>query len=282
MRGVTMECKSVAVFNQKGGVGKSTISAELSGSLAEIRSNYKEKFNIESRVLLIAVDDQLDSLSFVGTDINTIGSGLEEYLLAPSESATTNFIVSDVKPLLDVSHIQSLMGTNASLSELIEKIKKTGSDYNAAFQTVQEHILSRLDSLKNQYDEIILDMPPGNSTLSLMLLAWVNEIMIVTTTETPSVRNSSKVFATLRDNNISQDKIKYLVINKHRNNNDTRSVLDILINTYSSMNIKIFGPIPETVKISRPHKYGKNIKELDIVTHQTYIWPICQEVISRA
>lgn len=141
-----------AVINGKGGVGKTTIVANVGGLLA--KSDY--------RVLLVDLDPQgnlAEDLGFTDNDeINDDGEALSLGLAygRPVEPARS------VRPNLDV-----LVGGHHLDSAAAALIARAGKDHNGA----RLALAKLLTPLADQYDLVLIDCPPGNEPLQAAAVA---------------------------------------------------------------------------------------------------------------
>jgi chromosome partitioning protein len=144
--------RTIAVANQKGGVGKTTTVVNLGVALAEM----------ENRVLVVDMDPQ-GALS-VGLGID--GGGLEETLYNAMMDADfpVRRVVYPVKPYLDL--IPSNIELASAEMELIAEIRR-------------EHILGRvLNPIREWYDYILIDCPPSLGLLTINALCTSHELLI--------------------------------------------------------------------------------------------------------
>ncbi len=144
--------RTIAIANQKGGVGKTTTSINLSASLAE-----KGK-----KVLVIDTDPQGNTTSGFGVEKNDLENTIYELILG--ECSINECILSDVIP--GVSVIPSNVNLAAAEIELIGVDKK-------------EYILkSEVDWIKDKYDFIIIDCPPSLNLLTINSMTTADSVLV--------------------------------------------------------------------------------------------------------
>ncbi len=142
----------IAIANQKGGVGKTTTSINLSAALAE-----KGK-----KVLVIDTDPQGNTTSGLGLDKNELENTVYELMIG--ECDTEEAIQKNVFDRLDI--IPSNVNLAAVEIELIDAEQK-------------EYILKdAIDKVKKKYDFIIIDCPPSLSMLTVNAMTTANTVLV--------------------------------------------------------------------------------------------------------
>lgn len=144
--------RTIAIANQKGGVGKTTTSINLSASLAA-----KGK-----KVLVIDTDPQGNTTSGFGIEKNELENTVYELILG--ECSINECILNDVIP--GVAVIPANVNLAAAEIELIGIDKK-------------EYILkSEVDWVKDKYDFIIIDCPPSLNLLTINAMTTADTVLV--------------------------------------------------------------------------------------------------------
>lgn len=156
----------VAVVNGKGGVGKTTITANVGGLLAA--GGY--------RVLLVDMDPQGnlgEELGYTGTGQDDSGRGLAQALTFGSPPIP----VRDVRPNLDV--LPGGSDLDMAAAGLTMKAQKAPAAAKLA-------LAERLEEVAGEYDLILIDCPPGQETLQQAALAAARWALIPVKTDASS------------------------------------------------------------------------------------------------
>ena len=144
--------KIISVANQKGGVGKTTTSVNLSTILAK-----KGK-----KVLLIDADPQGNASSGVGIDRNDVELSVYDILINEIE-------VNDIVKKTNIKNL-NLCPSNINLA---------GAEVELVSVMSREHRLKeKLDKIKNDYDFIIIDCPPSLGLITLNAFTASNSVLI--------------------------------------------------------------------------------------------------------
>ena len=145
--------KIIAVTNQKGGVGKTTTSVNLSAALAYLGK----------KVLLIDIDPQANATQGIGIDRTELE--LTVYDAIVQGVALSNIILeSDVENLHVVPANIDLAGVDIELA-----VVKSGRE---------QRLKNALKEVQDNYDYIIIDCPPSLGLLNTNALTAANSVFI--------------------------------------------------------------------------------------------------------
>lgn len=150
--------KVISLVNQKGGVGKTTTSINLSASLALLGK----------KVLLIDLDPQGNTTTGVGINKGDIDKSIYDVLISKC-SINEAIIKTKYKKLYVIPATINLAGLDI---ELIEK-SKTTKDFSKGNQLKQH-----LDGIKDLFDFIIIDCPPSLGLITTNALCASDSVII--------------------------------------------------------------------------------------------------------
>lgn len=163
--GIALE-RVVAVVNGKGGVGKTTITANIGGMLAA--SGY--------RILLVDMDPQgnlAEELGYTDSDLNDDGRALAQTLTF-GELA---------RPLTGIRHNLDVLIGGAHLDMAAAGLTMQAQKNPQAAKTA---LATALTPIADSYDLIVIDCPPGQETLQQAALAAARWALIPVRTDASS------------------------------------------------------------------------------------------------
>ena len=145
--------KAIAIFNQKGGVGKTTTNINLAACLA-----IKGK-----KILIIDIDPQGNTTSGVGISKRDLDVTTHEILVEDDQHPEDAVIATGIKNLDIMPASVQLAGAE------VELIQLTGRD---------KRLKKAIDHLKPQYDYIFVDCPPSLGLLTINSLTAVDSVLV--------------------------------------------------------------------------------------------------------
>jgi len=165
--------KVVSIFNQKGGVGKTTTNINLAAYIA-LRGH---------KVLVIDIDPQGNTSSGFGIDKENLTNTTYELLL-------TDVAIKDV--IISVEKIENLdiVPSNMDLA---------GADLELGGMENRESILKRkIEDIKDLYDYLIIDCPPSLGLLTINALTASDTVFIPMQCEYYALEGISQLIKTIQ------------------------------------------------------------------------------------
>jgi chromosome partitioning protein len=163
--------KIVAVTNQKGGVGKTTTTINLSSCLSRLKT----------KTLLIDMDPQANATSGLGLDRLNIQKSIYNVLVkqisAEEAVVTTEFDSLDIIP-----SVPDLTGAEVELLELENRNKVLSSS---------------LASIKDKYSCILVDCPPSLNVLTINALSAADLVLMPIQCEYYALEGLSQLLKTV-------------------------------------------------------------------------------------
>ena len=231
--------KVIAIANQKGGVGKTTTSVNLSACLGELGQ----------RVLLIDIDPQGNATSGLGIDKGKI------------EKSIYDVLVDDI-PIKD-----TVIGTEVdNLKVLPATIQLAGAEIELVASMSRETKLKKaIDKIKNEYDFVIIDCPPSLGLLTINSLTAANSILVPIQCEFYALEGLSQLLKTITliQDNLNQDLVLegvVLTMFDSRTNLSGQVVQEVK----NHFQQKVFKTIiPRNVRLSEAPSFGRPVIKYD-------------------
>lgn len=231
--------RKIAVLNNKGGVGKSTVAVQIAHGLAKL--GY--------RVVLVDLDGQNDSSLFLGIDEGKYKRTFYD-LIDKRENITLDQCIINVRENLDLlpnSHIEEIN------SEFYREPR---------IDLVLQEKLKDFDTM--EYDFVIVDCGPQRTRINDAVLCYVDNIIMPVQVEAASVRACGSIYEYLGDLRLSPDKILLVVPNMYdKRTKDSRENLEFLKEFFSDRGDIVTEPINRRVKITEAGKMGRTVFEYD-------------------
>lgn len=162
----------IAIANQKGGVGKTTTSVNLSACLA----------HIGKKVLLIDTDPQGNATSGVGVNKGDVHRCIYDILIDDVD-------VQDVILATKVENLDIIPATISLAGAEIELVSTISREVR------MKHALQ---NVRDEYDFIIIDCPPSLGLLTLNALTASDAILIPVQCEYYALEGLSQLLSTIR------------------------------------------------------------------------------------
>lgn len=207
-------CEVIVVTSGKGGVGKTTTTANIGTGLAELGN----------RVVMIDTDIGLRNLDVV--------MGLENRI---------------VYNLVDV------IEGNCRIKQALIKDKRRPSLYMMPSAQTRdktsvnpEQMKKLIHELKNEFDYVILDCPAGIEQGFQNAIAGADRALVVTTPEVSAIRDADRIIGLLEANEIHKQE---LIVNRLRTEmmrkGDMMSVADVV----DILSIPLIGAVPDDERV---------------------------------
>ena len=231
--------KTVAIFNQKGGVGKTTTSINLSAGLGRLGK----------KILLIDLDPQGNSTSGLGLEKNLIENQLYDVFSEDIDIETAIYESS--------AENVSLLPSNSDLAGLEVELAREGN--------WEELLKNKLKEAKEKYDYIFIDCPPSLGILSVAGLIASDSVIIPIQCEYYALEGVSQLFKTIE-----------LVRASHNPNLEIEGVVLSMFDGRTNLSIQVVEEvkkyfkskvytsiIPRNVRLAEAPSHGLSIMDYD-------------------
>jgi chromosome partitioning protein len=234
-----MSATTVAIANQKGGVGKSTTAINLGAGLA---------FQGE-RILLVDLDPQGNTTSGLGVDRSAI------------EYSTYDLLVEDVaiEDVVEPSSVRDLFVVPAT-------IELAGAEIELVSMFSRETRLgSAIKGIVDDYDFVLIDCPPSLGLLTVNGLAVADEVLLPIQCEYYALEGVSQLLRNVQlvQRNLNpQLEVEGVVLTMY----DGRTTLaaDVVTQVREHFGETTYRTvIPRTVRLSEAPSYGEPIEAYD-------------------
>ena len=236
------ESKIMAICNQKGGVGKTVTTVNLGIGLAR-----KGK-----RVLLCDVDAQ-------GSLTASLGYQRPDQIETTLASVMAH-IISD-EPLIPG---EGIIHHEEGIDLLPANIELSGLEVTLVNTMSRETILREyLNSIRDQYDAILLDCCPSLGMLTINALAAADEVLVPCQAHFLSIKGMEQLIRTIsnvkRKINPGLEIAGVLITMADMRTNYSRDIIDLLRSTYGSK-LRIFDSIiPLSIRAAETSAEGRSI-----------------------
>ncbi len=231
--------KIIAIANQKGGVGKTTTSINLSAALAS-----KGK-----KVLVIDTDPQGNTTSGFGINKNELENTIYELILG--DCSIRDCIIENA--IQNVDMIPSNVNLAASEIELIGVDKK-------------EFILkNEVDYIKDKYDYIIIDCPPSLNMLTINAMTTSDSVLVPIQCEYYALEGLSQLIHTVNlvkerlNPELDLEGVLFTMYDAR-----TNLSMQVVENVKANLKARVYETmIPRNIRLAEAPSYGMPISMYD-------------------
>lgn len=232
--------KSIAIFNQKGGVGKTTTNINLSAALAKLGK----------KVLVIDIDAQGNTTSGLGIEKNGLVNTIYDIIIDPESKPHEAVRNTKTENLFIIPSSSALSGAEVELVSIEGREKK----------------LKRIiDELDTSFDYIFIDCPPSLGLLTINALTAVDSVIIPIQCEFYALEGVSQLVNTISlvQNGLNNDlKIEGVLLSMF----DGRTLLSqsVVEEVKAHFKNKVYKTvIPRNVRLAEAPSYGIHILDYD-------------------
>ena len=253
-----MDSKVIALANQKGGVSKTTTTANLGIGLA----------NAGKKVLLIDLDPQGNTTSGVGINKKNMKNSTYDVLISRRDAASA-VIKTEFENLY-------IMPSNISLA---------GAEFELVDADNREQRLKKaLETLKNEYDMVIIDCPPSLGLITVNALVASDGIVVPMLCEYFSLEGLAQLLMTVKEikrrYNPALELTGILITMYNGRLNLSHEVAAELKKYYADKLFKTL--IPRSVKVSEAPGFGEPIQYYEKHGKGAEAYnDVCEEILKR-
>lgn len=231
--------RTIAVANQKGGVGKTTTTVNLSAALGAKGQ----------RVLVVDTDPQGNTTSGFGVDKNNIENTIYELML--DEITTDQCIIKNIVDNVDI------IPANVNLAAVeVELMDKENREYI---------VKNTIDWVKDQYDFIMVDCPPSLSTLTINSMTAADTVLVPIQCEFYALEGLSQLITTVNlvkerlNPELGMEGIVFTMYDSRNNLSD-----QVVENVKAHVEEKVYNTlIPRNIRLAEAPSYGMPINKYD-------------------
>ncbi len=232
--------KAIAIFNQKGGVGKTTTNINLGACLAMIGK----------KILILDMDPQGNTTSGVGIQKKSLDYTVYDLLIEDSFDTDVAILKTAVDNMDIIPASVDLAGAEIELVQIEGREKR---------------LRNAIDQVRDKYDFIFIDCPPSLGLLTINALTAVETVLIPIQCEFYALEGVSQLVNTIElvKNNLNPKlEIEGVVLSMF----DGRTNLSIQVvqEAKKYFGAKVYSTIiPRNVRLAEAPSYGMPIVQYD-------------------
>ena len=226
--------KIIAVANQKGGVGKTTTSVNLSAAFAEMGK----------KILLIDCDPQGNATSGLGIEKDGLELSIYDALI--NDTPMEEIILQTQFGLDMVPSVMDLAGAEVELVNLDDK---------------QYRLKKAVELIKDKYDYILIDCPPSLGHVTLNALTAADSVLLPLQCEFYALEGLSQLLSTVQlvQEQLNGDlRIEGLVLTMYDSRTNLAEQVVEEVKTHFP-DMVYATKIPRNVRLSEAPSFGKPI-----------------------
>ena len=227
---------TLAIINQKGGVGKTTTVINLAASLSIMGQNN----------LVVDLDPQGNATTGLGKNNNDEDKNIYNLLIKKI----------NIENIIQKTEIKNLdlIGSHVNLSGLEVE---TANDSRRAF-ILKEQIMAYLKDFSDKYEYVFIDCPPSLSLLTVMALVASHSLVVPLQTEFFALEGLTQLMKTIdriKINLNNELKIKGILLTMYDKRNKLSSQVEKEARDYFKE--KVYSTvIPRNVRLSEAPSHG--------------------------
>lgn len=250
--------RTIAIANQKGGVGKTTTTINLSACLSEAGQ----------KVLVVDFDPQGNATSGFGLEKGSIENTVYQMLIGETDAKES--IEKNVQNNLDI--LPSDVNLAGAEIELLEMDNK------------ESLLRDNLKSIKNQYDFIIIDCPPSLNLLTINSMTTADTVLVPIQCEYYALEGLSQLIHTVNlvkerlNPELDMEGVVFTMYDSR-----TNLSMQVVENVKNHLKQNVYKTvIPRNIRLAEAPSYGKpiNIYDPKSAGAEAYML-LADEVINR-
>jgi chromosome partitioning protein len=232
--------RTVAVVNQKGGVGKSTTAVNLGACLAVLGK----------RILLVDIDPQGNATTGLGIDKRSIENDVYRALLG-EVSAVEAIVPTEVENLWLIPATANLAGAEVELVTALAR---------------ESRLRQALSGIAERYDYVLIDCPPSLGLLTINALVAADHMIIPIQAEFYALEGLSQLTTIVhRVKDALNPKLEILGVLVTMYDGRTRLAVEVLEEVVRYFPDQVFKTqIPRNVRLSEAPSFGKPVVLFDV------------------